>query len=63
MEIRRVLKPGGRLSALVWSKPEHNPLFAPYVTLVNNLWEVEHPQEKASDPFSHQVCQFALLAA
>ncbi len=27
-EIRRVLKPGGKLAALVWSAPEHNPLFA-----------------------------------
>jgi ubiquinone/menaquinone biosynthesis C-methylase UbiE len=27
-EILRVLKPGGRLAALVWSAPEHNPLFA-----------------------------------
>ncbi|GCE30793.1 hypothetical protein KDA_62770 [Dictyobacter alpinus] len=52
LEIRRVLKPGGRLAALVWSKPEHNPLFAPYVTFVNNAWEAEHSGEKASDPFS-----------
>ena len=27
-EIRRVLKPGGKLAALVWSAPENNPLFA-----------------------------------
>lgn len=27
-EIRRILKPGGKLAALVWSVPEHNPLFA-----------------------------------
>ncbi len=27
-EIRRVLKPGGKLAALIWSTPEHNPLFA-----------------------------------
>jgi len=27
-EIRRVLKPGGKLAALVWSAPEHNPLFS-----------------------------------
>ncbi len=26
-EIRRVLKPDGRLAAVVWSTPEHNPLF------------------------------------
>ena len=27
-EIRRVLKPGGKLAALVWSSPENNPLFS-----------------------------------
>ena len=27
-EIRRVLKPGGKLAALVWSAPEHNTLFS-----------------------------------
>lgn len=27
-EIRRVLKPGGKLAALVWSRPEHNPLWS-----------------------------------
>ena len=26
-EIHRVLKPGGKLAALVWSSPEHNPLW------------------------------------
>lgn len=33
-EIRRVLKPGGKLAALVWSAPEHNPLWSlPLATL------------------------------
>jgi SAM-dependent methyltransferase len=27
-EIKRVLKPGGKLAALVWSVPEHNPLWS-----------------------------------
>jgi ubiquinone/menaquinone biosynthesis C-methylase UbiE len=27
-EIRRVLKPGGKLAALIWSAPENNPLFS-----------------------------------
>jgi ubiquinone/menaquinone biosynthesis C-methylase UbiE len=27
-EIRRVLKPGGKLATLIWSAPEHNPLFS-----------------------------------
>src|SRR5262249_25182278 len=27
-EIHRVLKPGGKLAALVWSSPQHNPLWS-----------------------------------
>ena len=34
-EIRRVLKPGGKLAALVWSAPEHNPLFALPLSIVS----------------------------
>src|SRR5215472_1339434 len=34
-EIRRVLKPGGKLAALVWSAPEHNPLFALPLAIVS----------------------------
>jgi ubiquinone/menaquinone biosynthesis C-methylase UbiE len=33
-EIRRVLKPGGRLAAIVWSSAEHNPLFAEYIKVI-----------------------------
>lgn len=33
--IRRVLKPGGKLAALVWSAPEHNPLFALPLAIVS----------------------------
>lgn len=33
-EMRRVLKPGGRLAAIVWSLPQHNPLFAMYVNVI-----------------------------
>jgi ubiquinone/menaquinone biosynthesis C-methylase UbiE len=36
MEIRRVLKPGGKLASLVWSAPEHNPLFALPLAIVAN---------------------------
>jgi ubiquinone/menaquinone biosynthesis C-methylase UbiE len=32
-EIRRVLKPGGKVAILIGSKPERNPLFALYVTI------------------------------
>jgi ubiquinone/menaquinone biosynthesis C-methylase UbiE len=34
-EIYRVLKPGGKLAALVWSTPEHNPLFALPLSIVS----------------------------
>jgi ubiquinone/menaquinone biosynthesis C-methylase UbiE len=34
-EIRRVLKPGGKLAALVWSAPGHNPLFALPLAIVS----------------------------
>ena len=34
-EIRRVLKPGGKLAALVWSVPENNPLFALPLAIVS----------------------------
>jgi ubiquinone/menaquinone biosynthesis C-methylase UbiE len=34
-EIQRVLKPGGKLAALVWSVPENNPLFALPLAIVS----------------------------
>jgi ubiquinone/menaquinone biosynthesis C-methylase UbiE len=34
-EIRRVLKPGGKLAALVWSAPENNPLLALPLAIVS----------------------------
>lgn len=34
-EIRRVLKPGGKLAALIWSIPENNPLFSLPLTIVS----------------------------
>jgi ubiquinone/menaquinone biosynthesis C-methylase UbiE len=34
-EIRRVLKPGGKLAALVWSVPDNNPLFSLPLTIVS----------------------------
>jgi ubiquinone/menaquinone biosynthesis C-methylase UbiE len=49
-EIWRVLKPGGGLVALVWSKPERNSLFTLYVDLFVNALETLEAQE--SDPFS-----------
>lgn len=44
MEIQRVLKPGGRLAALVWSKPERNPLFTLEDPIVAKYLEVEEPR-------------------
>jgi ubiquinone/menaquinone biosynthesis C-methylase UbiE len=51
-EIRRVLRPGGRLAALVWSKPERNPLFALYEDILANSPEADELEEPSSDPFS-----------
>jgi ubiquinone/menaquinone biosynthesis C-methylase UbiE len=50
-EIWRVLKPGGRLAALVWSKPERNPLFVLDAPIVAKYLEAEESEEKWSDPF------------
>jgi ubiquinone/menaquinone biosynthesis C-methylase UbiE len=44
-EIRRILKPGGKFAALVWSAPEHNPLFAvPLAILSKYASTVSSPQ-------------------
>jgi ubiquinone/menaquinone biosynthesis C-methylase UbiE len=50
-EIRRVLKPGGKLAALVWSAPEHNPLFALPLAIVSHY---------AGGTSSHRPHPFAL---
>ena len=47
-EIRRVLKPGGRLAALVWSRPERNPLFI----LPDNITGQDRDAAGRPDPFS-----------
>jgi len=52
MEIQRVLKPGGKVAALVWSKPERNPLFALYITTVANSLSAKELEEQWTDPFS-----------
>src|SRR5258708_48444 len=44
MEIQRVLRLGGRLAALVWSKPERNPLFTLEDPIVAKYLEVEEPR-------------------
>ncbi|HEX6556038.1 MAG TPA: methyltransferase domain-containing protein [Ktedonobacteraceae bacterium] len=60
-EMRRVLKPGGRLAALVWSKSENNPLFALYVTMVAQSLKVEELEEQRPDPF--RLSDAALFAS
>ncbi len=35
-EIHRVLKPGGKLAALVWSSPKHNPLWSLPLGILSN---------------------------
>jgi ubiquinone/menaquinone biosynthesis C-methylase UbiE len=39
VEIRRVLKPGGKLAAIVWASAERNPLFATYIDVLEILLE------------------------
>jgi ubiquinone/menaquinone biosynthesis C-methylase UbiE len=50
-EIRRVLKPGGKLAALVWSAPENNPLFSLPLAIVSTY---------AGGVSSHRPDPFAL---
>lgn len=49
-EIRRVLKPGGRLAALVWSTSEGNPLFTLDTTIMANY--LGEAAEQRDDAFS-----------
>lgn len=60
-EIWRILKPDGRLAALVWSAPERNPLFRPYIAVVASYRKAAHPDEHAPDPFA--LADSALFAA
>jgi SAM-dependent methyltransferase len=50
-EIRRILKPGCKLAALVWSAPENNPLFSLSLAIVSKY---------ARGASSHQPDPFAL---
>jgi ubiquinone/menaquinone biosynthesis C-methylase UbiE len=49
-EIRRVLKPGGKLAALVWSAPENNPLFALPLAIASKY--VRGASSHGPDPFA-----------
>lgn len=60
-EIRRVLKPGGRLAALVWSKPGRNPLFTLEEAILAQWWATEGAKEPQADVFS--LADAALFAS
>jgi SAM-dependent methyltransferase len=49
-EIRRVLKPGGKLAAVVWSAPENNPLFALPLAIVSTY--ARGASSPLPDPFA-----------
>ena len=49
-EIRRVLKPGGKLAALIWSIPENNPLFALPLAIVSKY--ARGASSHGPDPFA-----------
>jgi ubiquinone/menaquinone biosynthesis C-methylase UbiE len=49
-EIRRVLKPGGKLVALVWSAPENNPLFSLPLAIVSTY--ARGASSHRPDPFA-----------
>jgi ubiquinone/menaquinone biosynthesis C-methylase UbiE len=51
-EIWRVLKPGGRLAALVWSKSERNPLLTLDETILAQWRATEEGEEQQVDVFS-----------
>lgn len=59
-EIQRVLKPGGRLTALVWSKPERNPLFT-LDEVILTKWRATEEGEEQLNPF--RLSDAALFAS
>jgi ubiquinone/menaquinone biosynthesis C-methylase UbiE len=61
LEIRCVLKPGGRMATIVWSKPERNPLFVLPDTMVAKFLGAQGPEKVWGDPFS--LADAALFAS
>jgi ubiquinone/menaquinone biosynthesis C-methylase UbiE len=49
-EIRRVLKPGGKLAALIWSMPENNPLFSLPLAILSKY--ARGASSRQPDPFA-----------
>jgi ubiquinone/menaquinone biosynthesis C-methylase UbiE len=60
-EIRRVLKPGGKLAAFVWSKPECNPLLTLDEAIIAKWRATEEVDEQPSNAFS--LADAALFAS
>lgn len=50
--IRRVLKPGGRLAAIVWSTPERNPVFALPIRVASRYGALPQMGAGQSGPFA-----------
>ncbi|MBA2542480.1 MAG: class I SAM-dependent methyltransferase, partial [Deltaproteobacteria bacterium] len=51
LEIRRVLKPGGRFALSVWDEPRHNPFFTVPLAALDVLGPRPDPDPKAPGPF------------
>lgn len=51
-EMRRVLKPGGRVSAIVFSTPEQNPFFSIPVSVIRRRTQPPPPSPGQPGPFS-----------
>ena len=60
-ETQRVLKPGGRLAALVWSKPERNPLFTLDEAILATWRATEEAKAPQADVF--RLSDAALFAS
>lgn len=50
--IRRVLKPGGRLAAIVWSTPERNPVFALPIRIMSRYGALPQMVPGQTGPFA-----------
>jgi len=51
-EIRRVLRPGGRISSIVYSTPERNGFFSIPVSIIRGVAELPPPAPGLPGPFS-----------
>jgi hypothetical protein len=52
VEMRRVLKPGGRIGAIVFSTPEKNPFFSIPISLIRQRAQLPPPRPGQPGPFS-----------